>query len=1390
MNKRIPAFFAVWLFFGITTISSSAVITLDFEGLADESSIGNFYNGGAGTNYGVTFSPNALALIKASAGGTGNFDNEPSASTVMFFLTGTDAKMTVNGGFDNGFSFWYAAISYPGYVGVYDTYDNLLASIDLSITPSNIYGVYSPFYQIGVDFQGRASYVSFAGVQDKIGFDNITFGSSTPGGGTSQNPPPIDPNTPPVDQNQPYIAINPPPNDLINLGECSETTANKQCTAAGNPINVITGDKFHKEIDIAAVTGISLGFIRYYNSQDSRTTSLGTGWRSIYDRSITFPDSTSVKSSRPDGHVDSFSLVSNNWQPGVDTTSQLFALLDSNSQVGWKLITSDDTSEIYTLSGQLSSITTREGITTSLIYDTDDLLIKVTGPFGHTLLISHDSSGLISSILDSGGSRYQYAYDTNKNLILIVHPDGTSRQYHYENSNIPNSLTGITDENSVRYATWTYDNLNRALTSEHTGGIEKVTIDYDYYIPIATDSLGNSTFYEYTKTTPLRKLTRKGVTNCNSDCGSSAYSYDSKGYLISRTDPNGNITTYTRDARGLELTRTEASETLLARTITTIWHPTRHLPLNIIERERTTTFTYDEKGNLLRKVIESGNQSKTWSYTYNNKSQVLTVIDQRGKMSAYTYNDKGGVATITNPLGQVTRINSYDAKGYPLSITDPNGLITTLAYDARGRITSLIQESEVTSFTYDKVGNLTKIQLPDGSRTAFIYDSAHRLTAITDGLGNRIVYTLDIMSNPIKEEVFGSNSQLARTLSHTYDNMGRLATSTGSRNQIIAYFYDSNSNLLKIIDPLNKKTGYNYDALNRLTKITNPVSNSITIDYNISDKITNITDQRSLKTSYLFNKLDDLTAIQSPDTGATTRTFDAAGNALTSTDARGKKTIYAYDALSRLVSSTFEGGNVTYQYDQGTNGLGHLTKMTDPNGATTWSYDSHGRVVQKQQLVNATTLTTSYQYDPVSGRLTAMTYPSGKNIGYTYNVAGQVTGMSVNGSALISNTAYQPFASPASWTQGNGKTYNRSFDQDGKITGISIGGSVPEIVSLTYDVAGRITQISNSAATAIAATTDTTALQYSNTSNRLVASTGSAAKRYTYDAAGNTISDGVHTFSYDGRERLVQVVSNGQTTQYLINGLGQRVGKNTTLFVYDESGHLLGEYNGGAVVQETIWLGDLPVGVITATSQYYINPDHLGAPLSISNNNGDVVWRWDHDPYGRIQPNQNPNNLGTFVYNLRFPGQYYDQESGLYYNWNRFYAPTTGRYVSADPIGLGGGMNLYAYVQNNPLMRTDPRGLDWLRQPDEPYKVGRKDTIIPEGQGAGAFLDDYWPGAHTLGVHHDAFVDYMTTSGFPDILINIPSMPIIYGLALTEEIIKSPFNMINSLFDDDVECDI
>lgn len=231
-----------------------------------------------------------------------------------------------------------------------------------------------------------------------------------------------------------------------------------------------------------------------------------------------------------------------------------------------------------------------------------------------------------------------------------------------------------------------------------------------------------------------------------------------------------------------------------------------------------------------------------------------------------------------------------------------------------------------------------------------------------------------------------------------------------------------------------------------------------------------------------------------------------------------------------------------------------------------------------------------------------------------------------------------------------------------------------------------------------------------------MSTTGALVRSYTYDATGSVLTSGAttHTYYNNGRMKTARLGAASNTT-YVYNALGQRVkksggGATHTLFMYDETGHLVGEYNStGALVQETVWLGDIPVATLRGTSVFYVHTDQLNTPRKVTSNAATPVlrWRWDPSPFGDGGGlNENPGGAGAFKYQLRFPGQYFDTESNLNYNYFRDYDPAIGRYVESDPIGLDGGRNTYAYALGDPIGSYDALGLKtcegkWIKFGDQ-----------------------------------------------------------------------------------------
>jgi RHS repeat-associated protein len=1144
---------------------------------------------------------------------------------------------------------------------------------------------------------------------------------------------------------------------------------------AGDPINVGTGNLFETQTDFSAAPETQLTFTRYYNSFDQSSAGLGVGWHSTYHRglSVTTP---AVTVTRADGRQDIYTKSGSSYVPDPDVTSVLTPVPGTGTQTGWKLKLADDSTENYTLAGLLTSITTRAGLITTLTYNAANQLTTVTGPFGHKLTFTYDTSNRVSTMTVPDGGRFTYGYDGHGNLASVTHPDSTTRFYHYQNTTYPDLLTGLTDESGNLFESWTYDSQGRATSSQHAGGADLTTVAYTSGTgTTVTDARGN--VHSYTLATQFNLVKPTVISGvdcgCSSGAGAKAFTYDANGFVSSLTDFDGNVTTFVHNALGEETSRTEASGTPLARSITTTWASTFHLPTKIVEPNRTTTFTYDANGNLLTKSVTDGTQTRTWTYTYNTHGQVLTAKDPDGHITTTTYDTKGDVETIKNALNQVASFTGYDADGKLLSVTDPNALVTAFTYDQLGRVLTRKVGSRMTSYAYAPPGMVNLVTQPDGSAYKYIYDAAHRLTQITDKAGDAIDYSYDATSNLAAVNVYDPSKTLTRTHSYTYDQGNRLASDTGATaGEKTTYVYDNEGNLLTRTDPLNHVSTFTYDALNRRSSFLDALHNKTDYSYNENDDLTAVVDPRGLATIYTYDGLDDQTGVKSPDTGETTRTFDAAGNLLTSTDARDKVGTYKYDALNRPLTITWTGGEtITYTYDTGADAIGHLAKVVDPAGTTSFTYNQFGQVLTRTQVTGAVTLPVTYTYDAF-GRLSTLKYPSGKVITYSYDTSGRVSSLFTGAGSI----AYFPFGPAKSWTEPNGLTYARTFDKDGRITEIAVGGTT-NVQTLTYDSASRITHlteiglsaktygydsddrltsfVNGTVTTSYGYDADsnrsdkvtsagTTTYHYPSTSNRLAALSGLTAQTETYDASGNQTGNGTVTYDYDARGRMSSAIVGGVTTSYAVNAFGERVRKvgsdvpngEVNEYVYDERGHLLGEYNStGGIVNETVYLGDTPVAVLTGSggaTVYSVSADWLNTPHILQNASKQDLWTWDHYAFGDNAPNQNPSDLGVFNYNLRFPGQHYDAESGLDYNMARDYNPTLGRYVESDSLGLDAGINTYGYGSANPLSLTDSRGTipsnmrignsfnrsQWERIPgwasEEPLTFVAGDTIAVE----------------------------------------------------------------------------
>ena len=469
-------------------------------------------------------------------------------------------------------------------------------------------------------------------------------------------------------------------------------------------------------------------------------------------------------------------------------------------------------------------------------------LIRVVDSAGRQANLSYDLAGNVISVADPVGNVFLIGYSANGNLQSIRHPDSNAsgvnyiRNFHYENAIYPAALTGITDENGQRFSNYAYDSYGRAVRTEHAGGVNAFAIAFNANGSSAvTDPLGNVRTFNYALV--VNAIKASGLSQPCATCadGAQAKTFDAKGNVDSRADFNGKKICYGFDlGRNLETVRvegalsTENCSTVLSTLpnrpdvgkFSTQWHAAWRVPVKVAEPNRMTITIYNGDGGIYcapTTAVVNGNPigvpckqsvqatadptgqqglaatltgtARVWQHTYDSNGRVLTSTDPNNKVTTTTYhadNDpdlgkRGNVATIKNALGHVTVITAYDPNSRPLSITDPNGVITSMTYHPRGWLTSRTVGGETTTYDYDGVGQLIKVTLPDASIVKYTYDGAHRLTQIQDGLGNKIVYTLDAMGNRTKEQAFDPGGALARVRQQVYDSLNRLHQTVGAQ---------------------------------------------------------------------------------------------------------------------------------------------------------------------------------------------------------------------------------------------------------------------------------------------------------------------------------------------------------------------------------------------------------------------------------------------------------------------------------------------------------------------------------------------------------------------------------------------------------------------------------
>ncbi|MFH0790210.1 MAG: LamG-like jellyroll fold domain-containing protein [Candidatus Omnitrophota bacterium] len=930
---------------------------------------------------------------------------------------------------------------------------------------------------------------------------------------------------------------------------------------------------------------------------------------------------------------------------------------------------------------------------TAYFYDSRSLLIKKIDPLGNIWQFEYDKLKRKTAEIDPLENRIEYAYDKAGNLRAvkdqlenitafsynlrkekITQTDalGNTKQFYYD---FNGNLISVTDEqgNTILYS---YDSLNRKIAE--TDALDNtITIDYDENSNIVrkTDALGSSYRYEYDKNNLL-------VTKFYPLEYGTIFQYDVLNRLIKTFDSRGIPTFSEYDSFGQVIKITQAAGCFF--------------------EQATTNFEYDANGNKIKEINALG---AVTTYEYDGRNLLIkkTLIGELGLENIvydYEYDAKGQLIKAINPIGNATMFG-YDKLGRKVSETNPAGNTTISEYDKTGNLIFQISpEGNKISYEYDALGHKTKTII-DGKENNFSYDTKGRLVKETNFNGIAATYEYDALSH-LKTKIEAANTPDESKTNFNYDQNGNLKE---------IYLFKKISSVLTPV----KIASFDYDLLNRCSAEYDAKSSAKRFVYDGNGNITQITKRSGLVINKSYDNLNRLTEVEVSDRAEQVFTYDKLSRMTKAVDYNGTRATntvaFEYDCFNRVSAEVQNAKRVEKKYDLNSNPV----KIIYPSARVVEKTFTPENLIKDIWYRNARI--TSFQYNKDS-QINQASLGNGITQTINYNEQSLENSrkyVSAGGTAIYAmTTEYDPDgnAMRENITQNNTQLIkNYTYDSLNRIT--SGNGVFATVDTWQYDEAGNWVSTTQNG-------------PYNDDINRLVNSDNEYTyihpRRYIdYDADGNlknrrTDSIIGKQYVYDWANRLIEIwdiyehwgYPNLLKSSYTYDALNRKVTQyqymwgpyQTVSFIHDAN-QVIEEYVDSALARSYVYGGyiDNPLLMESSVGKYYYLNDRQYNVVFLTDENGIPVENYEYNAFGLIKvfkPNDPFKDASYWLSLLgnpySFTGRYYDAMVGLYYYRNRIYSPELGRFLQRDPQGYVDGVNLYAYVRNNPLRYLDPFG--------------------------------------------------------------------------------------------------